>query len=157
MAFKTKFIPTTEANFDPILEQMQFDEFTTVLSKKVFDFLQRSQEHGNCIYISGFTDEIKNFGTPHAQAKILFVICGHGDTSHDLITHATTVQHCSCRIFFSTNAWQPGRCVASRDITQSYGQASTRLQRSIYAQALLFLDLGPAILVILLLPLFGLV
>lgn len=154
--FKKMVIPTAEADKDPIFEVALHEEFTGLLEKGMFKFVCREPADGHRVYTSRFVDEIKDYGTPRARDKSRFVLCGHGDRQHGLLTHAPTVQRCSYRIVLSVNSQQPNRKVASGDITQAFAQSRTPVARPIFAKAPTFLGLGHDIILMLLYPLYGL-
>lgn len=102
-------------------------------------------------------DEIKQYGTPRPRPKGRFVLCGYGYVEHGLLTHALTVQRCSCRLFISLNAQQHGFKVAGRYIIQTFAQEKSKLQRPIFSNEPPFMKLGPETILKFIYPFYGLV
>lgn len=151
----TRVIPVKEANNDSLFHSMWYAELSGLLYTSIFEFVPRRETEGHCIYALRFVVEIQDFGTPRVSAKSWFVLCGHRDVNHGLITHAPTVQHSSCRLLL--NSQQDSSEVASCDIILAFAQTFTMLQRPVYAKETALLHFGTEIILRFIYALYGLV
>ena len=84
------------------------------------------------MYGTRFVDEIKNAGKPNAYEKSRLVVQAYGDKSHGLITYAPTIQRASQRLLFAICALDPTLTLSTRDVSQAYTHAGTKVQRDIF-------------------------
>lgn len=103
---KTRVIPPKDVNNDSLFQTTLYAEISSLLHKGIFEFVPCTAAEGYRIYTSRLVDEIKDLGTPQARAKSRFVLCGHSDVNHGVITHAPTVQRSYFRLLHSIHSQQ---------------------------------------------------
>ena len=116
-----------------------------------------ASEAGNFrVYGSRFVDEIKNAGQPNAYEKSRLVIQAFGYKDHGLMTYAPTTQRASQRLLLAICAMDTSLQFFTRDISQAYVQAATKVEREIFVRPPAEMNLGQQCLLRVERPLYGL-
>ncbi|KHJ33690.1 hypothetical protein EV44_g3111 [Erysiphe necator] len=135
-------------------------EINGLLEKGVFKVVSISDIPLNSrIFNTRFVDKIKHPGTNKAFKKSRLVVQGYNDEGKFMIlTQAPTIQRSSQRILLALASMLQGNGVNLylRDISQAYVQSSTNLNRIIFVQPPLEVELPPNTVWQVLKPLYGL-
>ena len=134
----------------------RLNEINGLLEEGLFTVVPARETGDYRVYGSRFVDEIKNAGQPKAYEKSRLVIQAFKDKDHGLMTYAPTTQRASQRLLLAICAMGPSLRFFTRDISQAYVQANTRVERRIFVRPPAEMDLGRQCLLRIERPLYGL-
>ena len=114
-------------------------EITGLLKKEIFEIVNQKDISSNIrIFNSRFVDEIKHSGTDNAFEKSRLVIQAYNDEEKTLVlTQSSTIQRVSQRfiICLAVVLQDTNTKLYLRNITQTYVQSSSELNRDFYIRS----------------------
>lgn len=138
-------------------EESRQKEIDGLLESGVFRMVDISEvPEGTRVFNSRFVDQLKFPGTENAMEKSRLVIQAYNDQGKlTVLTQSPTIQRSSQRIILALAPSFPHLLIYSRDITQAYTQALSKLYRLFYAKPPKEMKLPPNIVMLVLKPLYG--
>ena len=118
-------------------EKSRRKKINDLLKKNVFEIIQRSQISEKIkILDSRFVDEIKNIDTITTFEKFRLVIQVYNDQEKtNILTQISTIQRMNQRLIFALAASFSKYDLYLRDISQTYVQSKSSLNRKFYARS----------------------
>jgi hypothetical protein len=157
-AFETNVFAQSQDNAERFAASRNVD-ITGLLDSNVFGVMKRSEEEAsdNWIYKSQVVDSVKNYRTPQAVVKSLFVLRGYNDKeAQGLLRKAPTVRKNSTRVLLTLAASSPGHGIELRDISHAFTLSRTYVQRRVVCEAPVELGLSEGIVLVVIRPLYEL-